>query len=359
MSSVKTLIFPASGDTITLNYSLPCDTSKRITFVKGDSADTWYRFSIGVGVNDKIDVRCDVNKSGDTARTATFYPKILGDDAVICTEKGIDIIQERLNYLRFTSDEDFEMGFSHTASLGSTKPRIYYSTDSGLTWTQYSLDSAIWPPPSVSATANNEIWWKGDNDFTNSHQLGKFVTIKGNITVKGNVMSLIHNDDFYNYQNDFKNTTFQGLFSVSNVAISGALVDASELILPATTLTSSCYSNMFHGCSGLTAAPELPATTLATGCYNLMFADCTSLTRAPELLATELQLFCYEKMFQGCTNLNYIKAMFTTTPGGSYTEQWTDGVASSGTFVKNSSATWNVSGVSGIPDNWTVQTASS
>ena len=49
--------------------------------------------------------------------------------------------------------------------------------------------------------------------------------------------------------------------------------------------------------------------------------------------------------------------MFTTTPGP-YTQNWLYNVSSTGTFVKNSAATWNVSGASGIPSGWTVQTAS-
>jgi len=62
-------------------------------------------------------------------------------------------------------------------------------------------------------------------------------------------------------------------------------------------------------------------------------------------------------MFQGCTSLNYIKAMFTTTPGYGNTRNWVASVASSGTFVKNSAATWMTTGVNGIPSGWTVQTA--
>ena len=63
-------------------------------------------------------------------------------------------------------------------------------------------------------------------------------------------------------------------------------------------------------------------------------------------------------MFQNCSNLNYIKAMFTTTPTSTYTSSWVSGVSASGTFVKNSAAQWNVSGINGIPNGWTVQTAS-
>jgi hypothetical protein len=98
-------------------------------------------------------------------------------------------------------------------------------------------------------------------------------------------------------------------------------------------LADSCYDSMFYGCRSLTTAPELPATTLIDSCYNAMFYN--------------------------CTNLNYIKAMFTTTPSTTYTRNWVRGVAASGTFVKNSVATWTTTGVHGVPSGWTVETASS
>ena len=125
-------------------------------------------------------------------------------------------------------------------------------------------------------------------------------------------------------------------------------------VLPATTLADYCYGNMFFGCTSLTTAPELPATTLAVRCYNGMFQNCTSLTTAPELPATTLAQSCYNSMFRGCSNLNYIKAMFTTTPSTSDTSNWVDGVAAIGTFIKNYKATWNVNGVNGVPNGWTV-----
>ena len=156
-------------------------------------------------------------------------------------------------------------------------------------------------------------------------------------------------------------------------------------ILPATTLSKNCYFYMFYNCTSLTTAPELPATTLAVGCYQAMFYNCTSLTTvpsilqattlaeqcylymfwnctslttAPELPATTLAVGCYEYMFRSCTSLNYIKAMFTTEPSTTYTKGWVTNVAASGTFVKNSAAEWDVTGVDGIPTGWTVQTAS-
>ena len=128
--------------------------------------------------------------------------------------------------------------------------------------------------------------------------------------------------------------------------------------LPATTLAQYCYYKMFAGCTSLTIAPELTSNTLIYGCYESMFVGCTSLTTAPDLPATSLSQRCYYGMFSGCSSLNYIKAMFTTTPSTAYsmshTTNWVSGVASTGTFVKNSAATWDVSGVNGVPSNWTV-----
>ena len=126
--------------------------------------------------------------------------------------------------------------------------------------------------------------------------------------------------------------------------------------LPATTLAESCYSFMFKDCTGLTSAPELPVTTLAEYCYYYMFEGCTGLTTAPDLPAPELVDYCYQGMFGGCSNLSHIKALFTTEPSDTYTKNWVLGVASEGTFVKSSVATWDVTGVNGVPSGWTVST---
>ena len=115
---------------------------------------------------------------------------------------------------------------------------------------------------------------------------------------------------------------------------------------------------MFYGCTSLVTAPALPAMALANNCYRYMFDGCTSLTSAPELPATTLTSNCYRGMFYNCTNLNYIKALFTTDPStGDYTTDWVFGIASTGTFIKNADATWDVTGTSGVPTGWTVETA--
>lgn len=127
--------------------------------------------------------------------------------------------------------------------------------------------------------------------------------------------------------------------------------------LPATALQTDCYSTMFWGCTSLTTVPtSLPARTLARRCYSYMFKNCTSLTTAPILPATSLVESCYDSMFDECTNLNYIKMLAVDVSASSCLRYWLYGVAKSGTFVKNSSATWNISGSSGIPSGWTIIT---
>lgn len=133
-------------------------------------------------------------------------------------------------------------------------------------------------------------------------------------------------------------------------------------ILPAMSLFNECYQHMFNGCCSLKSAPVLPATSLTPYCYQGMFKYCSGLTAAPVLPAKTVSSFGYYEMFYGCSSLNYVKAMFTSTPGEtsstSYrTKNWLSGVSATGTFVKNASATWNVSGPSGIPNGWTVETA--
>jgi hypothetical protein len=85
-----------------------------------------------------------------------------------------------------------------------------------------------------------------------------------------------------------------------------------------------------------------------------MFNGCTSLEAAPDLPATGLKDACYYGMFNGCTSLNYIKCLAMDISATNCTQNWVNGVASTGTFVKNAGATTWPSGPSGIPTGWTV-----
>ena len=148
-------------------------------------------------------------------------------------------------------------------------------------------------------------------------------------------------------------TTLKDFCYTSMFSACSSLTTAPEL--PATTLTEHCYYFMFNGCTSLTTAPELPATTLASWCYVSMFNGCTSLTTAPVLPATTLAEYCYYRMFYDCSSLNYIKMLATDVSASACLDWWVTNVASSGTFIKDASATLPT-GISGIPDGWTVET---
>jgi hypothetical protein len=85
-----------------------------------------------------------------------------------------------------------------------------------------------------------------------------------------------------------------------------------------------------------------------------MFNGCTRLTTAPELPATTLESYCYSNMFYGCSKLNYIKMLATDISASNCLNSWVYRVSSSGTFVKNLDMNSLPTGVNGIPSGWTV-----
>lgn len=204
--------------------------------------------------------------------------------------------------------------------------------------------------------------------------IGTF-SISKKCNLKGNCMSMIYGNSAQGKTTISNNSQFSFLFrNCVNI------IEVSRGFLPATTLGNSCYSYMFYGCTSMTIAPELPAmnlagscyyymyygctslvtpselpaTTLQSFCYCSMYQDCTSLVNAPELPARILVSSCYLTMFRGCTSLSYIKAMFISIANYSI-DAWVGEVSATGTFVKNAAATWDVTGISGIPSGWTVE----
>lgn len=128
-------------------------------------------------------------------------------------------------------------------------------------------------------------------------------------------------------------------------------------ILSVSTIDTERYSGLFRNCTSLVNASnlKLPVTTLTIGCYEDMFKGCTSLTMAPVLPATILTSGCYRNMFRGCSKLNYIKMLATDISAANCLGNWVSGVSSTGTFVKHPEATWDVRGVNGVPEGWTIK----
>ena len=179
-------------------------------------------------------------------------------------------------------------------------------------------DNTVHVDPSSTGTINvakgDKVAFYGNNTrYAQSYTDYSNITCSSDCYVYGNIMSLISKTS-YSSSEVYKTLTddfaFYGLFAANTHLLSHSW---KNLYLPATTLTNSCYRDMFNGCSSLTRTPTLPATTLATRCYEDMFNGCTSLTTAPELKATTLADYCYAGMFQGCTSITTAPKLSVTT----------------------------------------------
>ena len=235
------------------------------------------------------------------------------------------------------------------------------ASNTGITKTiEYKLNDGEWKSitsetvetaPTINVVEGDIVQFRGNNEsYAVSGADGCRFIATARFNVYGNIMSLINSTSF-------SGITSIGAFAFAILFSGNGVVSAENLILPATTLAESCYQNMFIGCDLLTVAPKLPATTLAYRCYRSMFYYCTSLTKAPELPATTLPIQCYSGMFEGCISLNYIKCLATDISATYCTDDWVNGVASTGTFVKNPDmASWST-GSNGIPTGWAVQNA--
>ena len=239
------------------------------------------------------------------------------------------------DYLTIEADREGYLAIAMETNLSvSDFEYVEYSENDGITWERLANVEGQKRAFSIHMTnPGKKILVRGNGKKCGNGSIGNgfhidftnFMTGK----VYGNVMSVLYAENFKTAPKDLDTNTNE-IFAYLFAGNTG-LTDASNLILPATGLSQNCYSRMFYNCENLTTAPELPALTLVNNCYYFMFS--------------------------GCEKLNYVKAMFLTTPGTSYTWYWLDGVASSGTFVKNSLASWNVSGENGIPNGWTIETA--
>lgn len=257
-------------------------------------------------------------------------------------------------------------------------------------------------PTSIPVSAGDVIQFYGTKTNVTSYS-GTKIGCTVDCYIYGNIMSLVNETYFPTAKELSTTSVFAYLFQNNTHIINH---DTKILVLPATTLSVSCYEGLFDGCTGLTVAPELPAETLVNYCYRYMFRKCSGLTTAPDLPAMELATQCYKSMFNNCTNLtaapatlpattlqtNCYESMFescsklTTSPilpaptltsycylymfrgcsllenvtclatdhsAYNCTNNWLQGVKSSGTFYKASAASWTTGNATNVPSGWT------
>ena len=254
----------------------------------------------------------------------------------------------------------FEQPNGVISGLTNSYTEMYHSFD-GSTW--------LTTPKTLSMGNNTLVYFRNDSKKISTDRKHLNVKFNSNARVGGDISSITNMEKYCCYYL-FDNNQY--------------LTDASQLILPWTTLAHACYNHMFQGCTSLTTVPELPATTLADYCYTAIFKDCSNLTTTPVLPATTLASYCYDSMFSfceglttvpllpattlvtycypgmfyGCTSLTYIKMLATDIRAENCLGNWVKDVSTTGTFIKHPDANLP-RGASGIPSGWTVETATS
>ena len=159
----------------------------------------------------------------------------------------------------------------------------------------------------------------------------KYINIRPSMKTEiyGNVMSLLKGKDNLESATALEaKNAFYGLFAGAE-----KLVNNTErlLVLPATTLTESCYQDMFNGCKGIEKAPELPAPKLEKNCYREMFYD--------------------------CAKLNHVKCLATDIKAENCTKDWLGKAGSEATETKvlESVVPMTPNSDDGVPTSWTAQ----
>lgn len=209
---------------------------------------------------------------------------------------------------------------------GAEKPQLQFSLDDGATWQTFIAGSSSVTLSSVG----DKVLFRGTNPngFNRAYDKGYKFTSTANISVGGNLMTLVDGD------NPSSIVPATGCFAL---LFNGCtrLVSAANLLLPAsstpfayyrmfmgcTALTTSPASiqmrtieesaclDMFRGCTALTSMPVIAVDTIGeSGCEN-MFMTCRALTNTHAVSAKVLLLKACSAMFSGCTALTSAVAL--------------------------------------------------
>ena len=336
-------IIISNGPSIVIN----CPTANATIFYKLNNTGSFIQYNGPIPILDDTYVQA--------------YSMLRGKQSQVVSETCIysDVHDYSMDYLTFQILENGVIPWKQN----TTSKTIEYSLNNGA-WTSITSTAAgvtinVSQGDIIRFRGTNQTYCSGNKTQYSGFGLGEsgtngtYFTNAASFNVEGNIMSLIYGDNFINQ------TSFNGgTYNFCSMFKKAKVVSAENLILPATTLTTYCYRALFSWATYLEKAPQLPATTLALGCYWYMFESC-AITTAPDLLAETLVQECYGSMFTACSSLNFIKCManagFSTK---NCLQNWTNAVASSGTFVKDSgtaiqSGKWT-RGTSGIPTSWLV-----
>ena len=326
--------FPASGGsiyfTIHSEYDVVFRSVPNWITISDESGNTYaegQRISSGV-VDNKTFILTAAENTGESRTVAATFNMghYIGN-----------VLQQTVSYFSFFQDAAYRLvpltfGIKNSGTIVWYHARtligdvgdltIQYSKDGGATWSNLTSSTA---GTSINVTVGDKVLLRGNNSAYGTLPLSytSFSGSTATFEAYGNLMSLVDATGFTGITSVSSEYAFNRLFSNTNIT------DARNLIMEPTTVAAHAYTSMFQDCTQLVSSPELPAYTLTTNCYD--------------------------EMFNGCSSLNYIRCYATSTAATNCTYNWVRNVAPTGTFVKASTmTTWTV-GNNGIPTNWVVE----
>lgn len=226
----------------------------------------------------------------------------IGDSEVTKGLVGQDVIYQKgdIDY----STRYFTINALSAGTISWAAQNVEYSVNNG-EWTTFVTSLAVEAGDKVRMRSS------GNTAYATNNSNGKNITSTGEMDVEGNIMSLLYGDNFATATTFSANFVFNKLFA-DNVK----LINAQNLVLPATTVTKESYERLFGNCSSLLTAPKiLPATTIEQTAYCAMFENCSSLISAPEIVVPSSPQQGFYYMFQNCTSLVTAPKIDTSTFG--------------------------------------------
>lgn len=178
------------------------------------------------------------------------------------------------------------------------------STD-GSTRTTYTIWNTI-----TLSNIWDKVYWRNTSETTTGFSSGSnncyVFALTWSINASGDVTSLIN-------KNCTDTLTWNGCFYRLFYNSSSNTVLKTAPSLPATTITTYCYYEMFRYCSNLEQLPKLPALTLAKYCYNNMFRDCSKIKVSSSQTGEYQTEYRIPTTWTGTTASYAVNNMFTGT----------------------------------------------
>lgn len=256
---------------------------------------------------------------------------------------------------------------------------IEYSLDYGESWNEYTSGFELNKGEVACFRGNRENYKNATKDDWESPSSKPIFAATRLVYISGNIMSLLANKE------EISESAFHGAFSKGGAGgttqITYIDIDPdTPLILPDPTLAPKCYAHMFRNCTSLTRAPQfrvestavrccynmfrycnsledvsdisLPAMSLSTDCYRELFRQCSKLKKIPVLPAPILVQECYRQMLSG-SGITEVTCLATDISATDCLNEWMSNVGSKGTFYKAPGVDYPRN-AHGIPSGWTV-----